>query len=158
MKVYGLLILLFCLVLFPTGGMAELYQWTDAQGNLHITDTPPPVPEKKQASKAEAAPSGSQSAPQKKTSAMRQTSVGQAQAEVRHLPNPTPAPQSSQDAQSHSLMGALNPAQARATSPWQVFAGNPASTKAAVRRWKDERGIDHFVDVLPDARRHPGSS
>jgi Domain of unknown function (DUF4124) len=158
MKVCGIVSLLFCLVLFPTVGTAELYQWTDAQGNLHITDTPPPVPEKKQAPGAGAAPPVSQSGPQKKTSSKRQASVGQARAEVRPLSNQTPVPQPSRDAQSHSLLSGLSPSQATVTSPWQVFEGNPATTKAAVQRWKDERGIDHFVDVLPDARRHPGSS
>jgi hypothetical protein len=44
------------------------------------------------------------------------------------------------------------------TSPWQVFEGNSASAKAAVQRWIDEKGIEHFVDAVPDARRRPGSS
>jgi hypothetical protein len=165
MKVYGLLILLCCLVLFPIVGTAQLYQWTDASGNVHITDTPPPTSEKKPASPALSASQTSPAAPlapQKKTSARRQASAGQVQAEVRPLaktnPTPTPAPQSSHNARSHSLVGGLNQAQAMVTSPWQVFEGNPASTKAAVRRWTDEQGIDHFVDALPDARRHPGSS
>jgi outer membrane biosynthesis protein TonB len=158
MKVYGSLSILFCLLLVPTIGRAQLFQWTDAQGNLHITDTPPPVPEKKQPSRAEAAPPVSQPAPQKKTSAKRRATVGQVQAEVRPLPNPTEAPRMSRDARSHSLLSGLSPSQATVTSSWQVYEGNSASTKAAVRRWKDEQGIDHFVDVLADARRHPGSS
>ena len=157
MNVYALLSLLFCLVLFPTTGRAQLYQWTDDRGNLHITDSPPPAPEKKPASRAEAAPPVSRSdpsAPQRKAPAKRWPSVGQAQME----PNSTPASQPTHDARNHSLLGGLNPSQATATSPWQIFEGNPASTKAAVQRWKDERGIDHFVDAVPDARRSPGSS
>ncbi|MBH0190319.1 MAG: DUF4124 domain-containing protein [Nitrospira sp.] len=153
MHVYGLLSLLFCLMLFPTVGTAGLYQWTDAQGNLHITDTPPPVPEKKSASIVEVAPPASQSVPQKKTSTKGQASVGRPQAEVRPVPNLASAPQSSRDVKSLSMLGSLNQAQATTTSPWQVFEGNPASTKAAVQRWTDEKGIEHFVDAMPDTRR-----
>ena len=157
MHVYGLLSLLFCLMLFPTVGTAGLYQWTDAQGNLHITDTPPPVPEKKSAPISapivEAAPPASQFAPQKKTSTKGQASVGRPQAEVRSMPNLTSAPQSSRDVRNHSMLGSLNQAQATTTSPWQVFEGNSASTKAAVQRWTDEKGIEHFVDAVPDTRR-----
>ena len=161
MNVYGLLSVLFCLVLYPTVGTAELYQWTDAQGNLHITDTPPPVSEKKPMASAGTSSPGSpfaDPAPQKKSSAKRQPSVGQTQEGVRPLASPTSPPQPSHDGRTRSLLGGLNQAEATVSSPWQIFEGNPASTKAAVRRWKDERGIDHFVDAVPDARRRPGSS
>ncbi|MBH0178654.1 MAG: DUF4124 domain-containing protein [Nitrospira sp.] len=153
MNVYGLLSLLLCLLLFPAVGTAGLYQWTDAQGNLHLTDTPPPVPEKKPVSVVEAAPPVSQFAPQKKTSTKGQTSVGRPQAEIRPVPNLTSAPQSSRNANNHSMLSSLNQAQATTTSPWQVFEGNAASTKAAVQRWTDEKGIEHFVDAVPDTRR-----
>ena len=153
MNVYGLLSLLLCLVLFPAVGTAGLYQWTDAQGNLHITDTPPPVSEKKPAPVVEAAPPVSQFAPQKKTSTKGQASVGRPQAEIRPVPDLTSAPQSSRNASNHSMRGSLNQAQATTTSPWQVFEGNAASTKAAVQRWTDEKGIEHFVDAVPDMRR-----
>lgn len=153
MNVFGLLSLLFCLFLFPTVGTAGLYQWTDAQGNLHITDTPPPVPEKKSASTVEAAPPVSQFTPQKKTSTKGQVSVGRPQAEIRPVPDLMSAPQSSRDVRNHSMLGNLNQAQATTTSPWQVFEGNSASTKAAVQRWTDEKGLEHFVDAMPDQRR-----
>jgi len=153
MNVYGLFSLLLCLVLFPTVGTAGLYQWTDAQGNLHITDTPPPVPEKKSAPIVEAAPPGSQFAPQKKTSTKSQASVGRPQAEIRPVPDGTSAPQSSRNARNHSVLGSVNQAQTTTTSPWQVFEGNSASTKVAVQRWTDEKGIEHFVDAVPDTRR-----
>jgi hypothetical protein len=154
MNVYVLLILVLCLVLFPTAGRAGLYQWTDAQGNLHITDTPPPVPEKKSASLAEASPPVFQSAPQRKTSTKRQATVGQAQAEVRPLPNLISGAQSSHGGRNHTLLGGLNQTQATITSPWQVFEGNSGSTKAAVQRWTDEKGIEHFIDAMQEARRH----
>jgi Domain of unknown function (DUF4124) len=153
MNVYGLLSLLLWLVLFPAVGTAGLYQWTDAQGNLHITDTPPPIPEKKPAPVVEVAPPVSQFAPQKKTSTKGQTSVGRHQAEIRPVPDLTSAPQSSRNASNHSMLSSLNQAQATTTSPWQVFEGNAASTKAAVQRWTDEKGIEHFVDAAPDTRR-----
>jgi hypothetical protein len=161
MNASGLLILVSCLVLFPTVGTAELYQWTDAQGNLHITDTPPPVSEKKPVVSSDAVPPASATAdpvPQKKSSAKHQASVGQTKVGARHSANPAPAPQPSHDGRNHSLLGGLHQTQATVISPWQIFEGNPASTKAAVRRWKDERGIDHFVDAVPDTRRRPGSS
>lgn len=153
MNVFGLFSLLLCLVLFPTVGTAGLYQWTDAQGNLHITDTPPPVPEKKSASLDEAAPPVSPSAPQRKTSTKRQATVGQARAEVRPLPNAASDPQPSHSARNHTLLSGLNQTQTTTISPWQVFEGNSASTKAAVQRWTDEKGIEHFVDAVPDTRR-----
>lgn len=153
MNVYGLLSLVLCLVLFPTAGSAGLYQWTDAQGNLHITDTPPPVPEKKSASLAEAAPPVSQSVPQRKTSTKRQATVGQAHAEVRPVPPTESSPQPSHSARNHTLLGGLNQTQATTTSPWQVVEGNSGSTKAAVQRWTDEKGIEHFVDAVQEARR-----
>lgn len=153
MSVHGLFSLLLCLVLFPTVGTAGLYQWTDAQGNLHITDTPPPVPEKQSASLDEAAPPVSPSAPQKKTSTKSQASVGRLRAEIRPVPDVTSAPQSSRNARNHSMLGSLNQAQTTTTSPWQVFEGNSASTKVAVQRWTDEKGIEHFVDAVPDTRR-----
>ncbi|MBH0189165.1 MAG: DUF4124 domain-containing protein [Nitrospira sp.] len=153
MNVYGLLSLLSCLVLLPTVGTAGLYQWTDAQGNLHITDTPPPVPEKKSAAIIEAAPPVSQSAPQKRTSIKGQVSVGRPQAEVRPTPNLTSVPQLPRDVKSHSMLGSLNQAQATTTSPWQVFEGSSASTKVAVQRWTDEKGLEHFVDAVPGTRR-----
>lgn len=157
MNGYGLLSLLLCLLLFPAVGTAGLYQWTDAQGNLHITDTPPPVPEKKPAAIVEAAPPVSQSAPQpalqKKTSTKGQVSVRRPQAEIRPVPDLASVPQPSRDGRNHSMLGSLNQAQATTTSPWQAFEGNAASTKAAVQRWTDEKGIEHFVDAVPDTRR-----
>lgn len=153
MHVYGLLSLVLCLVLFPAVGKAGLYQWTDAQGNLHITDTPPPVSEKKSAPIVEAAPPVSQSVPPKKMSTKGQASVGRPQAEIRPVPDVTSAPQSSPNARNHSMLGNLNQAQATTASPWQVFEGNSASTKVAVQRWTDEKGIEHFVDAVPDTRR-----
>jgi hypothetical protein len=46
-------------------------------------------------------------------------------------------------------MEGLSPSQATLTSSWQIFDGTQMNAKAPVQRWKDEQGLDHFVDVLP---------
>jgi hypothetical protein len=46
-------------------------------------------------------------------------------------------------------MEGLSPSQATLTSSWQIFDGTQMNAKAPVLRWRDEQGLDHFVDVLP---------
>lgn len=46
-------------------------------------------------------------------------------------------------------MEGVSPSQATLTSSWQIFDSAQMNAKAPVQRWKDEQGIDHFVDVLP---------
>ena len=48
-------------------------------------------------------------------------------------------------------MVGLSPSQATLTSLWQIFDSTQMNAKAPVQRWKDEKGLDHFVDVLPAA-------
>jgi hypothetical protein len=53
-------------------------------------------------------------------------------------------------------MTGLKPEQATVASPWEVFDGKRGNAKAGVQRWKDDQGIDHFVDVLPSGGRDGG--
>lgn len=55
-----------------------------------------------------------------------------------------------------SPMTGLKPEQATVASPWEVFDGKRGNAKAGVQRWKDDQGIDHFVDVLPSGGRDGG--
>lgn len=135
------------LLFWPVLGSAELYTWTDDQGNFHITDTPPPVAQKKSAT---AAPIPRSALPKK--AKVRPILPGQSQAEVRPVPGPiTPSPAGKELPISRAMEG-LSPSQATLTSSWQIFDGMDA--KAPIQRWKDERGLDHFVDVLSVAEAH----
>lgn len=158
-KLFGLSVLLLCGAAYPIVGTAGLYKWTDEQGNLHITDVPPPAAEESAGLAAEPAPSSSQPLSKKKTSMNPLSPAGRKQAGVPPVPSsmvsPQPLNKNEQGAQS-SVVG-LRPEQATAASPWEVFDEKRGNAKAGVQRWKDEAGIEHFVDVLPDARRHPGS-
>jgi Domain of unknown function (DUF4124) len=156
-RLFSLSILVLCWVAYPIAGTAGLYKWTDAQGNLHITDVPP-ASEEKSAPAAEPAPSVSPPAPQKKTVVKPPLPVERKRAEIAPVPSPTAASHAPNNkVRVQSPPAGLSPEQATVTSPWEVFEGNSANAKAGVQRWKDGKGIDHFDDVLLDARRHPGS-
>ena len=45
------ILLAFSLCAFAVGAGAQMYRWTDAQGRVHITDTPPPASAKSAAKK-----------------------------------------------------------------------------------------------------------
>jgi hypothetical protein len=53
-------------------------------------------------------------------------------------------------------MEGLSPNQATLTSAWQTFDGPQVVAKVPVQRWKDQRGIEHFVDVLPTVKASTG--
>lgn len=72
-------------------------------------------------------------------------------AEVRSVPESSITPYVSGHATRLDMVG-LNPNQATLTSAWQTFDGAPPVAKTPVQRWKDHRGIEHFVDVLPAAK------
>lgn len=72
-------------------------------------------------------------------------------AEARSVPESSIIPYASGHAPRLDMVG-LNPNQATFTSEWQTFDGVPPVAKAPVQRWKDQRGIEHFVDVLPTAK------
>jgi len=144
MKVF-ILSFMSCSLLWPIVGWAELYKWTDDQGNFHITDAPPPVTKKKSATFAVPAP---RSTIPKKTT-VRPTPHGQPQAEVEPVPGsivPSPA---HEEVPIQRPMEGLSPSQAVLTSSWHIFDSTQMKAKAPVQRWKDEQGLDHFVDVLP---------
>lgn len=132
------------LLLWPVIGSAELYKWTDDRGNIYITDTPPPVTQKKSA--ITVAPAPRSALPKKAT--VRPTLPGRFQAEVHPVPVPLSPPANEESLTQRTLEG-LSPSQATLTSSWQVFDGTQVNAKAPVQRWKDEQGLDHFVDVLP---------
>lgn len=137
-----------CFLLWPIVGWAELYKWTDDQGNFHITDTPPPMTPKKSATFAVPAP---RSTVPKKTT-VRSTPSRHPQAEVEPVPGaivPSPA---HEEVTIQRPMEGLSPSQAVLTSAWHIFDSTQMKVKAPVQRWKDEQGLDHFVDVLPATR------
>ncbi|GKS63503.1 hypothetical protein YTPLAS72_08070 [Nitrospira sp.] len=140
------------LLLSPIIGSAELYKWTDQQGQLHITDAPPSALQKK--------PDSSFKPNARSVQRMKATRSPSApehsRSEVRPLPeqsalsSPTKA-----DATQPSLEG-LSPNLAILTSAWQTFDDSQVIAKVPVERWKDERGLEHFVDVLPTAKDSTG--
>lgn len=133
------------LFLWPMAGSAELYKWTDDQGNFHITDTPPPLTKKKSTTFAVPAP---RSTLPKKTT-VRTTPPGQPQAEVQPVPDPLVPSPAHEEVPIQRPMEGLSPSQATLTSSWHIFDSTQMNAKASVQRWKDERGLDHVVDVLP---------
>lgn len=135
-------------LLWPIIGSAELYKWTDEKGNLHISDAPPPMPQKKSAPVVRSAP---RSTLQKKATA-KPTMPELSRAEVHLAPGPSVMPHVPNDLAVQPKMEGLSPNQATLTSAWQTFDGVQSVAKAPVQRWKDERGVEHFVDVLPTAK------
>ncbi|HWF62846.1 MAG TPA: DUF4124 domain-containing protein [Nitrospira sp.] len=139
-----ILVLMSGLLFWPVIGSAELYKWTDDQGNLHITDTVPPVTQKKSATTV--APIPRSASPKKAT--VRPTLPGRSQAEIHPVPGPLSRSPASEEVPIQRPMVGLSPSQATLTSSWHVFDGTQMNAKAPVRQWKDEQGLDHFVDVL----------
>lgn len=146
MKVF-ILVLISGLLFWPVIGSAELYKWTDDQGNLYITDTPPPVMQKKAATTV--APAPRSASPKKAT--VRPSLPGRPQAELHPVPIPLGVSSASMEVPIQRPLEGLSPSQATLTSSWQVFDGAQVNAKAPVQRWKDGQGLDHFVDVLPPA-------
>jgi len=140
------------LFLWPIIGSAELYKWTDEQGNLHITDAPPRALEKKSGPTVKSAPRST--LPKKATAKPAMPELPRA--EVRPVPDPSVTPSSSKAEGAQPSVEGLSPNQATFTSVWQTFDGPPVVAKAPVQSWKDERGVEHFVDVLPTAKSPTG--
>jgi len=138
-------------VFFPTIGAGQLYKWTDAQGNLHITDVPPPANETAPVAKVKPRPHVSPPAPPpKQTSIPPQAPVQGKRAKVVPAPAPMDSLKSSkkkQDGVRVPLAG-LKPEQATIASPWEVMDRKRGNAKVGVQRWTDGKGIDHFSDVL----------
>lgn len=130
-------------VFWPLSGSAELYKWTDDQGTLHITDTLPSGMQKKSVT----APAPRSTLPKKTT--VQPILPGQPLAEVEPISNQIGTPPVTEAVPMQRASEGLSPSQATLTSAWQTFNGSPMNTKAPVRRWKDEQGLDHLSDVLP---------
>ena len=135
------------LILWPIVGSAELYKWTDEQGNLHITDAPPPELQRKSGPAVK--PSTRSAQPMKATPSP--SLPERTRAKVRPVPEPSAILSSSKDPAAQPSVEGLSPKLATVTSAWQTFDGAQPAAKAPVQRWKDERGVEHFVDVLPTA-------
>jgi len=131
----------------------QLYKWTDAQGNLHITDVPPLNSGNGPVSVVEPTPPATNPVPPgKKTAVTSQTPPGGKRVEVERVPRSMVSPQSVKTSRGQGAQvpaAGLKPGQATVASPWEVVDGKQGAAKARVQRWKDERGIEHFVDVLP---------
>ena len=157
--IWGLLVLFGSAVLFPTIGAGQLYKWTDAQGNLHITDVPPPMSEKALAPKGNPAPQVSPSPPpQKNTVVPSQRPAGGKRDKIVPVPTPATSPQSPKKVKKRALepIIGLKPEQATIASPWEVLDGKRGNAKVGVQRWKDGKGIDHFSDVMLPGNRGGG--
>ncbi|MDF0667676.1 MAG: DUF4124 domain-containing protein [Nitrospira sp.] len=139
------------LLFWPVIGFADLYKWTDDQGNLHITDMPPASAQRKSATTVAPVP---RSASPKKA-AVRPTLAERAQAQIHPVPGSSSPSPSTEEVLVQQPMQGLSPNRATLTSSWQVFDSTQMNAKAPVRQWKDERGVEHFGDVLPAT---PGSS
>jgi len=139
------------LFLWPMIGSAELYKWVDEQGNLHITDAPPLELQKRSSPAVKPAP---RSVLPKKATA-KPAMPEMPRAEVYPVPEASVTPSSLSDTVAQPSMEGLSPNQATFTSAWQTFDGPSVVAKAPVLRWKDERGLEHFVDVLPTAKGLP---
>ncbi len=139
------------LLFWPMIGSAELYKWTDEQGNLHITDAPPLELQKRSSPAVKPAPGSTLP----KKAAAKPAMPELPRAEVYPVPEPSVTPSSLTERVVQPSMEGLNPKQATFTSAWQTFDGPPVVAKAPVQRWKDERGLEHFVDVLSTARGFP---
>lgn len=136
------------LFLWPIIGSAELYKWTDEQGNLHITDAPPLELQKRSGPAVRPAPRSTLP----KKAAVKPTMPELPRSEVYPLPEQSVTPSSSKAAGAQPSLEGLSPNQATFTSAWQTFDGSSMVAKAPVQRWEDERGLEHFVDVLPTAK------
>lgn len=143
MKVF-MLGLVSGLIFWPVVGSAELYKWTDDHGTLHITDT---LPVTKKKSPATVTPVPRSASP--KMAAGRPTLPGRPQAEIHPVPGLIAPSLGRAEVPTQQALEGLSPSQATRTSSWQIFDGNQMNAKAPVLRWKDEKGFDHFVDVLP---------
>lgn len=158
-NIWGLLVLVGSSVFFPTIGAGQLYKWTDAQGNLHITDVPPPTSEKAPASKVKPAPqTSSPPPPPKKTAVPSQIPAGGKRAKAVPVPAPAVSSQSPKKVKKRApvpVIG-LKPEQATIASPWEVLDGKRGDAKVSVQRWKDGKGIDHFSDVMSPGSRGGG--
>jgi hypothetical protein len=144
MKIF-MLSVMSVFLFWPDIGSAELYKWTDDQGNLHITDTPPRVAQKKSMNTTSPVPRST--APKK--AAVRPILPGPIQAEIHSVPDSIVPSHASQEAPIHQTIEGLSVSQATLTSFWQTFDGDRLNTKAPVQRWKDKQGLDHVADVLP---------
>jgi len=154
--IWGLLVLVGSSVYFPTIGAGQLYKWTDAQGNLHITDVPPPTSEKTPAPKVKPPPQvSSPPPPQKNTVVPSQIPAGGKRAKNVPVPTPATSPQPPKKVKKRTSVPVigLKPEQATIASPWEVLDGKRGNAKVSVQRWKDGKGIDHISDVvLPGSR------
>ncbi|TKB64066.1 MAG: DUF4124 domain-containing protein, partial [Nitrospira sp.] len=121
-KMVGCLILGF---MTATLAHADMYKWTDANGEIHFSDTP----RTDQAPLAIASP---KSSPQ------------------RNKKLPLGAPQ--QDANKTTVVKGARPSVSpvipNLTTPeWQIMKGSLEGASAQVVRWTDEQGIDHYSDL-----------
>jgi hypothetical protein len=57
------ILIAFSLLVFALTAQAQLYRWTDENGKVHYTDTPPPADAKNVQKKAPARPGGAEAAP-----------------------------------------------------------------------------------------------
>ena len=132
------------LLLSPIIGSAELYKWTDQQGQLHITDAPPSELQKK--------PDSSFKPNARSVQRMKATRSPSApehsRSEVRPLPEQSALSSSTKAEATQPSVEGLSPNLATLTSAWQTFDDSQVIANVPVERWKDERGLEHFVDVL----------
>lgn len=144
MKVFTLTMLCGILI-WPISGSAELYKWTDEQGNLHITDIPPTGSHKK------SAPPSVKPSPSAPLQNLPEKSGGPGDPRPRVVPgrDAVPSPPATEAVPRQLTLEGLSPYRATVVSSWKTFEGLESQAKAPVHRWKDAQGLEHFTDVLP---------
>lgn len=140
-----IVILLCGVLLWPAVGSAELYKWTDEQGNLHITDIPPAGSLKKSIppSAKSSRPAPSQNPTEKP--------VGSSESRTRVAPgfDAVTSPSTIEAVPPQLTLEGLSTYRATLVSSWKTFEGLESQAKAPVHRWKDGQGREHFSDILP---------
>lgn len=137
--------LLCGVLLWPVAGAAELYKWTDEQGNLHITDIPPAgSPKKSTPPSAKSSRSAPSQNPTEKPGGSGESRTG-----VAPGGNAVTSPSTIEALPSQLTLDGLSTYRATLVSSWKTFEGLESQAKAPVHRWKDGQGREHFTDILP---------
>jgi len=142
----ALILSLFCgVLLWPVVGAAELYKWTDEQGNLHITDIPPAGSPKKSTPPSA---KSSRSAPSQNPTG-KPGGSGEYRTRVAPGFDAVTSASTIEELLPELMLDGLNPHRATLVSPWKTFEGLESQVKAPVHSWKDAQGREYFTDILP---------
>ena len=141
----SLLSLVCGVLLWPLAGAAELYKWTDEQGNLHITDIPPAGSPKK------STPPSAKSSPPAPSQNPMGKPAGSDESRTRVAPRlgARTSPATIEELPPQLTLDGLSTYRATLVSSWKTFEGFESQAKAPVHRWKDAQGREHVTDIPP---------